>query len=63
MISFLCLACSNAIHIQDEPFVGQHVQCETCLNELQITWLYPLTLDFMDEDRIPEIKKHLETVN
>jgi lysine biosynthesis protein LysW len=44
-----CPECHRKIEIED-PDLGQHVICPHCQTELEIIYLDPLQLDWLEED-------------
>ena len=45
-----CQSCQNEFEILDEePEIKRRLICPHCLTPFEITWLYPLTLDFVEE--------------
>ena len=49
-----CPSCLNEFEIADEePEILRRLTCPHCQMIFEVTWLYPLTLDFVDE--IPAI--------
>jgi hypothetical protein len=49
MINASCPQCASRIEILKNPKVGQYIQCQQCQTNLVITWLYPISLDFIEE--------------
>jgi lysine biosynthesis protein LysW len=45
----MCPVCKNATDLPSHPELGQHVVCQVCKTTLEVTWLYPLSLDTIDD--------------
>jgi hypothetical protein len=43
-----CLVCNNEIELTEDPSIGLLVQCFYCNTYFEVTWLFPLTVDFVD---------------
>jgi lysine biosynthesis protein LysW len=58
MVIATCPECYQEVQVSESPKIGHHVLCENCGMKLEVVWLYPLALDFLDEVRQPlnEIK-------
>lgn len=50
MIRVICPACQFEVEITNEPAIGHQVKCHHCGNELEVIWLYPLTVDFPESN-------------
>jgi C4-type Zn-finger protein len=49
-----CPSCQKKFEIIDEEQnIKRQLACPHCLTHFEVTWLYPLTLDFIEE--IPHI--------
>ena len=46
MLFVQCPNCNSHIEIEDVPALGLPIECYHCHVELEIIWLYPVTLDF-----------------
>ena len=46
MILAECPNCCSHIEIKDVPVIGLPIECYYCSVHLEITWLYPVTLDY-----------------
>lgn len=45
-----CPSCQNEFEIVDEePEILRRLTCPHCQMIFEVTWLYPLTLDYVDE--------------
>lgn len=56
MITASCPECASLIKFSDSPKIGQRFQCGNCSTVLVVTWLYPLSLDFIEEQGSPPPK-------
>lgn len=48
MINTICPECQQRIQFDSEPKIGQKLICQTCNTALLVTWLFPISLDFLD---------------
>lgn len=57
-----CPACDNTFSIPGKLHLGQKVLCSSCDAHLQVVWLDPLELDWVDyeeeEDEDEEIEEY-----
>ncbi len=60
MILAECPNCCSHIEIKDVPVIGQQVECFYCDVQLEITWLYPVTLDY--PERHLSLKQDVEVL-
>ena len=45
-----CPSCKNYFDIADEePEIRRQLVCPHCQKYFEVTWLYPLTIDFVEE--------------
>jgi hypothetical protein len=44
------------IEVSEDPNIGLQLKCLHCHTTVEVTWLFPLTLDFIDKNSIGEIK-------
>jgi len=49
MITVNCPECKNIIQINSTPEIGHLVQCGSCQTVLEVTWLYPVSLDYQEQ--------------
>ena len=49
MIMTECPNCCAHIEVKVVPVIGLPVECYYCDVQLEITWLYPITLDFPEK--------------
>lgn len=49
MIEARCPSCRAAVRLNSDPVIGQRVTCLKCHTELEVVWLYPVDLDWVDE--------------
>jgi phage FluMu protein Com len=48
-----CPSCQNEFEIaEEEPEILRRLTCPHCQMVFEVTWLYPLTLDFLEEDPV-----------
>jgi len=52
MILAECPNCCTHIEIKDVPVIGLQVFCYYCNVQLEITWLYPVTLDYPEKNHL-----------
>ena len=50
MISVPCPVCQSKLEIMIEPDIGYHLNCKSCQAELEVIWLYPITLDIPENN-------------
>lgn len=48
MIHGICPACQSRFEIEIEPDLGIRVTCPDCSVTYEVTWLYPITLDYLE---------------
>ena len=53
MIEARCPSCRAAIRLDADPVIGQRVNCPKCHTQLEVIWLYPVDLDWADENYTP----------
>jgi predicted Zn finger-like uncharacterized protein len=53
MLTPRCPECKSMIDIADIPIIGEVILCPDCKKEFTVTWLYPITLDFENQETIP----------
>ena len=54
MLTAQCPACSAAVDVNPQPDLRARLTCRQCGTPLEVVWLYPLVLDFL-EDRSQEL--------
>jgi hypothetical protein len=52
-----CPECKSMIDITNIPAIGEGIRCPVCKSEFTVTWLYPITLDFENQEAL----HHLST--
>jgi hypothetical protein len=52
MILAECPNCCSHIEIKDVPLIGHPVICFYCNVQLEITWLFPVTLDYPERQQL-----------
>jgi hypothetical protein len=50
MMIIKCPACNREIEISEDPNIGFQLTCIHCSIELEVTWLFPLTLDLLEKN-------------
>jgi len=53
LITAFCPQCHTEISLTSSPEIGQRVSCSTCDTTLEIIWLYPLSLDYPEDQEQP----------
>jgi uncharacterized protein YbaR (Trm112 family) len=54
MVKVACPECQQRIDLDSEPKIGQHITCQSCKTEFQVTWLFPICLDYLEiTEQIP----------
>ena len=53
----LCPDCRQPLDLSADPEIGQHLTCEHCHAVLEVTWLFPLSLDFLEIKEPPPLQK------
>ena len=48
MLTAVCPECEHELKFDSIPEIGQHVVCENCNKQLEVTWLFPLALDYQN---------------
>jgi len=51
-----CPSCMEEIEVSEDPNIGLQLKCLHCHTTVEVTWLFPLTLDFIDKNSIGEIR-------
>jgi hypothetical protein len=49
MITAICPECENPIVLDPSPEIGDVLRCKTCQTFLEVTWLYPISLDYPEK--------------
>ncbi|MFH1633203.1 MAG: lysine biosynthesis protein LysW [Chloroflexota bacterium] len=55
MVSVSCPECRQQIDLDSNPEIGQQVTCQSCNVDLEVIWLFPVCLDYL------EIKEQFST--
>lgn len=59
-----CPSCQKEFEIIDEePEINRRLMCPHCVTHFEVTWLYPLTLDFPEEFPLNPSSSVKSTVN
>ena len=48
MITILCPECQKPIELDSDLKIGQQTTCQLCDTELIVTWLFPISLDYLE---------------
>ena len=48
MVTGLCPKCRAVVEVGSELEIGKRVICENCSTALEITWLFPICLDYQE---------------
>ena len=48
MITASCPECQQKINLSSDPEIGQPITCQYCNTMLEVVWLFPIFLDYMD---------------
>jgi hypothetical protein len=46
MVKVACPDCQQVIDLDANLYIGQLVRCLACQTELEVTWLFPISLDY-----------------
>ena len=46
MVKIACPDCQQDIDLDANLYIGQQVRCLACHTELEVTWLFPICLDY-----------------
>lgn len=44
MLTITCLNCSSTISLEDMPYIGGFVSCQSCEVTFEVVWLFPLEI-------------------
>ena len=44
-----CPECLQEVRFVGQPDIGRYTQCEACGMGLEVVWLFPLALDYLNE--------------
>ena len=44
-----CPLCKGEIEVSEDPYIGAQVMCLHCYSNFEVTWLFPLTIDLLDQ--------------
>ena len=50
MITATCPECKAEIVLGSIPDIGKRTVCSACSTELEVVWLYPPMLDYIDDE-------------
>ena len=54
-----CPECKSMIEIGNIPVIGEVILCPDCRREFTVTWLYPITLDSDNPEKLPYLSTDL----
>jgi hypothetical protein len=46
MVKVTCPTCSQPINLESDQHIGQRIVCHSCHTQLEVTWLFPVCLDY-----------------
>ena len=49
MVTISCPECQSQIQINSDTEIGQRVICQSCNVILEVTWLFPIEVDFTED--------------
>ena len=49
MITVACCECNYKIEIDSTPEIGQVITCRNCNTVFEITWLFPIGIDYQEK--------------
>ena len=49
MITASCPECTRKINLDSTPEIIQLLKCSYCQNVLEVTWLFPIILDYKEK--------------
>ena len=58
MISTNCPECDHLIDLELMPEINQKIACTNCNNLFEVTWLFPVSLDYQDNEEMPPGPEH-----
>jgi hypothetical protein len=50
MITASCPDCDNQLILDTTPEIGQLLRCVNCHKMLEVTWLFPVCLDYQERE-------------
>lgn len=58
MVTSTCVICNQKVNLKPPVELGKRVICQSCSTNLEVIWLYPVSLDVAeDQTQIKEYKK------
>lgn len=54
MVYSICPECDHKVDVGEDPEIGSHLYCETCLAGLGVTWLNLIELMIIERDDYPQ---------
>jgi hypothetical protein len=48
MLTVTCPQCQRQIDLDSDPEIGQCLICKSCHAILEVTWLFPVDVDFLE---------------
>jgi len=63
MVKVSCPTCNQSINLVSDQHIGQQIMCHSCHTQLEVTWLFPISLDYpepteSDSTSLRENKSH-----
>lgn len=50
MANVKCPHCGAEVHVGEQPQLGQRETCKQCDKTLEVIWLFPLELDYCEDN-------------
>ena len=64
MVTVLCPECHVSIKLEPNPEIGQRVTCQSCHTDLEVTWLFPVSLDLLETEKLnPDYPEKDQSLN
>jgi hypothetical protein len=61
MIITTCPECQQPINFESTPEIGRKLLCINCNSNLEVTWLFPIILDYQEiESKTKDLEDHYE---
>jgi uncharacterized protein YbaR (Trm112 family) len=48
MITLTCPECKHQLELDSTPEIGKVLQCSNCEEVFEVTWLFPINLDYKE---------------
>ena len=59
MANVKCPHCGAEVHVGEKPWLGQRETCGECENVLEVVWLFPLELDYCEDNGAQTVNEKL----